>query len=106
MDLDNSFSVLIYQLGWSLPTCLTVVVIAVVAVVRRDAGLWWKLVVAGAALTLLAQVINVLGTVALVQAGAYQAQWAVSMITVALNVAALALIGSGAVVGRRGAVAR
>lgn len=73
MDLDNSFSVLIYQLGWSLPTCLTVVVIAVVAVV---------------------------------QAGAYQAQWAVSMITVALNVAALALIGSGAVVGRRGAVAR
>ena len=73
MDLDNSFSVLIYQVGWSLPTCLTVVVIAVVAVV---------------------------------QAGTYQAQWAVSMITVALNVATLALIGSGAVVGRGRAVAR
>lgn len=106
MGLDTSLSLFAYQLAWTLPTCLTVVVIAAVAIVRRDAGVWWKLVVAGAAVLLVGQVINVVGTVALYQAELYRVQWVVSLASVVLNVIALALIGAGAVVGRGRKAAR
>lgn len=101
MGLDTTVSVLAFQLLWSLPACITVIVIALVAVVRRTDGAWWKLVVAGAGVILLAQVVNVLGTVVVAHGELYRVQWVVSLVTVVLNVVALALIGSGAVAGRR-----
>lgn len=100
MDLDQRLSLLVGQLGASLPT-LCVVVIAVIAFIRRDDGLWWKLVVAGAATLVLGTLVSVLGTFVVYGLDhGYRLTWLITIPTVLINAAGLALIGAGALVGR------
>lgn len=107
LDLDHRLSILISQLGWSLPTKIAVLAIAVIAIMRRDQGLWWKLVVAGAACLVLATVVQVLGT--FVVHGfdnGYRLTWLAGAPALVLNVVGIALIGAGAITGRRRETAR
>ncbi len=81
---------------------ITVVVIGVLAVVRRGAGRWWKLVLAGAMTIALAQLVNVAGNLFINQLGqGYRLYWVSSVPTVLLNVIGMALLGVGALSGRR-----
>lgn len=102
MGLDHQFTYLLTQLGWSLPAMVTVAVIGVIALVRRDAGLWWKLVVSGAAVLVIGQLMSAFGTLLIMQLDrGYQFHWLVSAPALLLNVVGLGLLGAGAVTGRR-----
>ncbi|WP_162786712.1 hypothetical protein [Janibacter anophelis] len=102
LDLDHRISILITQLGWSLPTTIAVLVIAGIAVMRRDEGLWWKLVVAGAACLVLATVVQVLGTFVVYGFDqGYRLTWLAGVPALVLDVVGIALIGAGAITGRR-----
>lgn len=103
MGLDFAFRHLITQVGWAAPLAITALVIGGWALLRRDEGMWWKLVVGGVAALLAAQAVSVVGTFMLYQLdGFYRAYWIVSLPTLVLNVVGLALLGAGAVSGRRG----
>ncbi|GAA8849721.1 hypothetical protein DUHN55_31170 [Helicobacter pylori] len=49
MGLDFAFRHLITQVGWAAPLAITALVIGGWALLRRDEGMWWKLVVGGVA---------------------------------------------------------
>lgn len=103
MGLDHRITLLLTQLGWTAPTVIVVLVVAVIAVVRRDCGSWWKLVVAGAACTVIGSLVSVLGTFVIygLEQG-YRWHWIVSVPAAALQLAGLALLGAGALAGRPG----
>ena len=100
LDLDHRFSILISQLGWSLPTTIAVLAIAVIAIMRRDEGLWWKLVVAGAACIVISTVVSLLGTL-VIHGINYRLAWLAAVPALVLDVVGIALIGAGAITGRR-----
>lgn len=106
MGLDHRFTLLLTQLGWTAPKVIVVLVIAAIAVVRRDSGSWWKLVVAGAACAALGSLVSVLGTFVIygLEQG-YRWHWLVSIPAAVLQLVGLALLGAGAIVGRRGTAA-
>lgn len=107
MGLDHQITFLATQIAWSLPVLITVVVIGAIAVVRRDGALWWKLVVGGAAAIVLAQLVSSLGTFLIAQLdNGYRFYWVASAPAVLLNVVGLALLGAGAISGRRQGVQR
>ncbi|WP_068261293.1 hypothetical protein [Janibacter limosus] len=106
MGLDYRFTYLLTQVGWALPTTIAVLVIAAIALVRRDEGLWWKLVVGGALALLLGHVVSILGNALIVQMSyGHQLYWLISVPSLILNVAGISLLGAGAITGRRGQVA-
>lgn len=106
MGLDYRFSYFFSQLGWAAPTVIAVAVIAVLALMRRDEGLWWKLVIAGAAALLLGQAVSLIGNVFIYEmAPAVGAWWIVTIPATLLHLVGLSLFGAGAIVGRRGQVA-
>ena len=49
MGLDVAFRHLITQVGWAAPLAVAALVIGGWALLRRDEGMWWKLVVDGVA---------------------------------------------------------
>lgn len=98
------FSVLLAQIGWAVPVTTTVVVIAVIATVRRDTGSWWKLVLAGAVALVLGQCVAVVGAVVIYSMPYSSARIASFLAAgggILLQVIGLALLGAGAIVGRR-----
>lgn len=102
MDTGVWLDVFFSRLLWSLPITITAVVIGIIAIVRRDDRLWWKLVLAGAICLVLAQLVGVVVTVLLVSNGGFHhLQRLLSVPTIALDVAALGLLGAGALSGRR-----
>lgn len=108
MGLDYRFTYLLTQIGWALPMTIAVIVIAAIALMRRDEGLWWKLVVGGALTLVLGQVVSVLGNFLVVQVSyRHELYWLISIPSLVLHVFGISLLGAGALTGRRGqAVAR
>lgn len=103
MGLDFAFRHLITQVGWAAPLAITALVIGGWALLRRDEGMWWKLVVGGVASLLAAQAVSIMGTFIFYQIDVVsRPYWIVSLPTLALRVVGLALLGAGAVSGRRG----
>ncbi|WP_282070616.1 hypothetical protein [Janibacter hoylei] len=102
MDTSLLAEVLLTRLAWSLPVAITATVIAVLALVRRDDGQWWKFVIAGCAALLLAQLVGLLGTTLLLtNHDFHRFQWITSIPTLVLDVLALGLLAAGAFTGRR-----
>ena len=102
MDTSLLAEVLLTRLAWSLPVAITATVIAVLALVRRADGQWWKCVIAGCAALLLAQLVGLLGTTLLLaNHDFHRFQWITSIPTLVLDVLALGLLAAGAFTGRR-----
>lgn len=103
MGTDHQITYLLTRFAWALPVVLTVLTIGVVTVVRRDAGLWWKLVLGGVAALVVGQTVSAVGlsVLSLIDEG-YRYGLVVSVPAVLLQVLGLALLGAGAITGRRG----
>lgn len=106
MGIDHQFTYLVAQLAQSLPVLITLVVIGVVAAMRRDAGLWWKFVLGGVAVLVLSQIVSAFGIFFLGQLHhGYRYYWVASVPSLVLQVLGLGLLGAGAIAGRRGQAA-
>lgn len=92
----------LYSILWSLPVILVGLATVALALLRRDSGLWWKLVLAGGAL-LVANSLLSLGQQTLITGG----QVDISLLRLlgigqtVLLVTAFGLIVAGALVDRR-----
>lgn len=103
MGIDHHFTYLISQALHSLPVLITLVVIGVVAAMRRGDGLWWKFVLGGVTALVLSLLVSGFGIFLLNQLhSGYRYYWVASVPSLILQVIGLALLGAGAITGRRG----
>lgn len=101
--MSPDLNLLLSQLPYLVPPMLVVLVLGALALARRDHGAWWKLVLAGCAALVASTVWDVMANQLVLSLGLPHRSlfWLIAVPSVLLRAAGLALLGAGALVGRR-----
>lgn len=101
MGIDDELTWALQALLWNLPWFIVAVVAVVLALVRRDEGLWWKLVLAGGVCLGLAQIASAAQLLVIHNAHGRALVGVAGLPAALLNLSAVGLLLAGAFVGRR-----
>lgn len=93
---------LLTSVAYTTPALLVLLVVGVLAVLRRDDGVWWRLVVAGVAVLVLQALFGATLPYLFARAGGVSSYRFFALVGQLFYLAGIGLIGAGAVLGRRG----